>query len=266
MDFIKKHFEKLLLAGGLVVLIGCAAYLGYQVAKLTEELQDAPRLSRGKQKTTVMATPTTTYSNALTSLQVPSIWRPNAVDPFDTTLKWVPPPPPPDSSSTGDVVSIIKIIPQPFKLKFQSYKDPGKDFAINFITRNRTFFVEKVGMEIADAFEKTGYFITKFEKKQAAVYNRSLNITNLVDLSELTIEKQDTPAIVLVLDKVAQEKEPVGLVLCHKDNQEVRVRKGDEFTCGGKTYKVIDITPMQMIIEDTQSKEKHTIGLPGVKE
>ncbi|MEI6085254.1 MAG: hypothetical protein WCS70_13265 [Verrucomicrobiota bacterium] len=267
MDFIKKHFEKLLLAGGLVVLIGCAAYLGYRVAKLSDEVQDSPRLSRGKKKAEVVATPTAIYSNAITGLQVPSLWQTNAIDPFHTQLEWTAPVAILITNRTaGPGISLLQVIRKQFTLKFQSYKEPGEEFAVNFITRNKTFFVKKIGMEIADTFEKTGFVITKFEKKQTEVFNKGLGITNKVDLSELTIEKKDAPPIVLILGKVAQEREPVAALHCQTDNQERRLRKGDELTCGGKTYKVIDITPTQVLIEDVKTKEQSTISLPGVKE
>jgi hypothetical protein len=267
MDFIKKHFEKLFLAGSLLVLIGCAAYLGFQIAKLNEEIQSAPQKARNKSKDRVATTPTAIYSNTLTSLQVPPLWQTNNVDPFQTRFAT----PPPEiviitNRPSGPVVALVKIIPQPFKLKFQSYKNQGEDFAINFITRNKTFFIKKIGMEIADQFERTGFFITKFEKKTAEIYNKSLNVTNKIDVSELTIEKADAPPILLVIDKIAQERESVAVVLCLRENQEVRIRKNDAFTCSGKSYKVIDITRQQVLIEDSQSKEKHTISLPGVKE
>ena len=87
-----------------------------------------------------------------------------------------------------------------------------------------------------------------------------------MDISELSIEKKDTPRIVLVLGKTAQEREPIALLHCSADNLETRLRLNDDITCGGKTYKVIDITPTQVIIEESQSKEKQTIGLPGAKE
>lgn len=264
MDFIKKHYEKLLLAGSLVLLIGCAAYLGYRVAKLSDEIQNAPQKAKNKPKATVSATPTGIYTNAITLLQAPALWSASPVDPFQT--RFTTPPPPPPRPPRGPAVSLVKIIPQPFKLKFQSYNEPGGDFAINFISRNKTIFIKKIGLEVADQFERTGFFITKFNKKIVETYNKSLNVTNKVDISELTIAKPDAPPIVLVLGKVAQERERVALVLCNRDNQETRVRKDDEFACGGRTYKVIDITAQQVLIEDTQSKEKIPISLPGVKE
>ncbi|MCG3148128.1 MAG: hypothetical protein PCFJNLEI_01570 [Verrucomicrobiae bacterium] len=269
MDFIKKHFEKLLLAAGLIALIGCAAYLGYRVAKLSEEVQDTPRLSRGKNKATVEATPTSIYSNALTAFQVPALWQSNAVDPFQTQFVPPPPPPPPTNLPKGLAVTLSRVIRQPFKLIFKSYTGDGENFQIDFLTGNQSFIIKKVGDRIAhrsiNKTSDTGFTITKFEKKFTRVYNPSIDVTNTVDISELTIEKEDSTRILLILDKVAQEREPIAVLICTIDNQEQRLRTGGEFSCDGKTYKVIDINPTQVIIEDIQTSEKHTI-LPGAKE
>lgn len=266
MDFIKKHFEKLLLAASLVILIGCAAYLAISVSKLSEEVQQAPALSRSRTGAKVTPLATGNYSNTITALHTPPLWQTNTVDPFRTKLEMAPVretndnTPPPTKLPT-----LNRVIRQPFKYVFHSYKQPGEDFAINEAGRNKTFFVKSIGMEMADQFEKTGYFINKFEQKSRAVYNKAIDKTNHVDISELTVGKPGNPPIVLILGKVAQEREPYASLSC-PDNTEVRVRKGDQFKCGDQTYNVIDIAPTQVIIENTKSKEKQTIGLPGAKE
>ena len=39
MDFIKKHFEKILLAFALLILIGVAIYLAVEISKLSNEVK-----------------------------------------------------------------------------------------------------------------------------------------------------------------------------------------------------------------------------------
>jgi hypothetical protein len=271
MDFLKKHFEKLLLALGLLALIACAAYLGYRVAKLSEEIQDTPRLTRGKPKATLEPLPTAIYTNTLTALQVPSLWQTNAVDPFHTQVE-APPEPPPiplPPRPTGPPVTLNRVLRQPFKLIFKSYTGEGENFQVDFLTGNQSFIIKKVGDRIAhESINKridTGYAITKFDRKFTNIFNRALGVTNTVDVSELTISKEDGTQIVLVLDRLAQEREPIAQLTCASDGQELRLRVGTEFACGGKTYKVVDIAPTQVVIEDAQTSEKHTI-LAGAKE
>ena len=73
MDFIKKHYEKILLALALLVLIGAAAYLAYSASKLSEEVQEAPRRPKPRGKT-AQTGDIATYTNAIASLQTPPLW------------------------------------------------------------------------------------------------------------------------------------------------------------------------------------------------
>src|SRR5262245_57510380 len=105
MDFIKKHYEKVLIAVALLVLIGVATVLAVKVSNLDASLRGDPSLSRTKGPL-VSQVPIGEYDKTLGSLQSPSTWK-NTFDPFDTGDKRPPPPP------TNNIVIDIK---EPFAL------------------------------------------------------------------------------------------------------------------------------------------------------
>ena len=85
MDFIKKHYEKIVLAVALVALIGSAAFLAFKVSALSEEVTDAIR-SRPKGKP-LEPVDIGIYTNAIACLQAPPMWNDG-----------------PDMFHTGDIV------------------------------------------------------------------------------------------------------------------------------------------------------------------
>jgi hypothetical protein len=262
MDFIKKHYEKIVLAGALVALIGSAAFLAFKASALNEEVEGTIRTPKPKGRL-LEPVDIGTYTNAIGCLQAPPVWADG-----------------PDFFSTGDVdktpvniaapiiqeptkpqIVLQSISRKPFKLIFQSYMGDGKNFAINLVTRSRTFFVPEVGMKIADRFEETGYVIRKFEHKTATENVPGLGQRE-VDVSELTIQHEGDDPIVLVLNRLTEEKEPVATIQCTEGNQTLQVSRQQSFDCGGKSYIVVDITSTQLIIMDKKSREKLTITVP----
>ncbi len=262
MEFIKKHYEKILLVVTLLVLIGSAAFLVFKVSALSEEIADAPHRPKPKGQS-AQPGDLAVYSNALASLQSPPLWQDRGPLFPETKILFEP--------KTNIVlvatnqIAVLQIEHKPFKLIFRSYTGHGQNFQVDFLTGRRSFFVEKVGMEIADKFGGTGYVISKFEQKFTPVFNKSLNVTNEVDISELTIQHPGEDPIVMVLNTVKEEKEPVATVQCPDGVQSFLVRRGQEFKCIGKTYNVVDITSTQVIILEKISKEKRTISLPDVR-
>lgn len=263
MDFIKKHYEKIVLAVALVALIGSAAFLAFKVSALSEEVTDAIR-SRPKGKP-LEPVDIGIYTNAIACLQAPPMWN-DGPDMFQTGERVLATKDPVGGAPvqpTHDPYTLREISRRPFKLIFKSYTGDGQNFAINFLTRARTFFVAEVGMEIADKFEQTGYFIKKFEQKNVVQEVPGVGKREL-DASELTIQYAADEPIKLVLNRETQEKEPVASIQCTEGGQLRLASRQQEFTCGDKIYIVVDITSTQLIIMDKLSKEKHTVSVPGI--
>jgi hypothetical protein len=259
MDFIKKHYEKVVLAAALLALIGSAAFLAFKASALSQEVAETIRSPKPKGRP-LEPTDIGPYTNAIACLQAPPVWA-DAADMFATGDRLISETRPVVEGPVHpkDPVVLLGISRRPFKLMFKSYMGEGQNFAVNFLTRSRTFFVAEVGMEIADQFERTGYFIKKFVRT-----NEVQNIPGVgpreVDTSFLIIQHEGDEPITLVLNRPTEEKEPVASVQCAEGNQTYAVSRGQKFDCSGKTYIVVDITSTQLIIMDKQSREKSTIN------
>ena len=265
MDFIKKHLEKLLLAGVLLVLIGVAGLLAWKVEKLSEIINAG--LSSPTRRVPLKPTPTEVYSKAIAGFTNPTPWRTSIVDPFHTGIEIIKtttdkgpdkqPPKPPTQP-----FKINEIKRKPSRFVFKSYSKQGENFfAINDANSKRTFIVDKAGDKIWNPIDKydTGFVVTKFEKKDNEVENPRTHAKHQQDDSELTIQRGAETPLVLPLNRIIEEREPEAVLTCTADNQNQPVRKGQSVVCGGRIYNVVDITLRQVLIVDEQTKEKLTI-------
>lgn len=259
MDFLKKHYEKILLAVALVALIVSAVFLALNVSALSSKLADepdtVPRVAPASHA--VLAT----YSNAIQSLSQPPLWtNPAGFDPI--SIGPVIPIFFPPASNEFSVV-LMSVVRKPFKLLFKiySYDDTTKEgynFQINFEFR-RSFFTRAVGDAIKDRFGDTGYRIVTFERKSSVVHDASLNRDRDKDVSELTVQHEGANPKVLVLGQESEDEEPVAQVRCGAAGTIREYRRGQVLECERKSYKVVDIDLKQMIIVDQQTQEQHII-------
>ena len=266
MDFIKKHYEKIVLAASLLVLIGSAVLLALRVGALSTEIQTGTRNPRPKPEP-VKPIDLGEYSNAIASLKTPALWTNNPVTMFpsvtrtqleETTTVVM-------TNATGPKVGLVRITHRQFKLRFDAYAGKGENFQLNFQFRPRTFFVPAVGMPVGDQFEDTGYILAKFEQKTCRETVPGLGDQD-VDCSVVTLKRGNENPILLVLNKPTEEQEPVAMIQCGADPHPREVRRGLEFTCESVTYKVVDIDSDQVIIIEKQTGEKHAISLTAPKE
>jgi hypothetical protein len=261
MDFLKKHYEKIILAIALVALIVSAVLLALNVGAVSSQLaQETPYVPKAALAPHAALE---TYSNAVQSLAQPSLWT-NDIDVFvNRTI-----PPTPTNVVVGPTndfqVILMQVVRKPFKLLFMTYSydanaGTGYNFEINLQFRSRTFFTRSVGDPIRDRYEDTGYLITKFEKKSTTVDDPLLGSKREKDLSELTVQHEGGNPVVLVLGLESEDQEPVAEVRCHADGAVKEYRRGQSIECDRKVYKVVDITLQQMVIVDTQTQEQHVI-------
>lgn len=265
MHWLKKYYEKILLAGALLFLILVAAGLVIKINRLNAEIQDALHPPEPPDKP-ILAAQLASYSNAIAALQSPLQWtNPNA------TLLF--PPIPVKTAITTTVIEVATPRPlitltgvsrRPFTLQFKAYvwdanANEGRSFQVNFLTENRSFFVEKVGVEIADRHGKTGYFITKFNRKTTTVVLPGIGSKTEQDTSELTVKHENEDPITLTLGKLAVY--PKRYARIQTPDGPIELPLGNTFDTGGKTYKVIDITDKEVIILELKSGEKQTLSL-----
>jgi hypothetical protein len=263
MDFLKKHYEKIVLAVALLALIVSAILLALKISSLSSELETAPT-SASKVATAPHAA-VETYSNAIQALAQPPLWTNVPVKPFDP--KPIGPVFP--GAVSNEFVILMKVARMPFKLLFMTYSydastNEGYNFQINFQFRKRTFFTRAVRDGIKDRYEDTGYRIIKFEKKSTLVNDPSLNnVKREKDVSELTVQHAGNNPVLLVLGQEAEEHEPVAQVRCTPTGPTQDYRRGQLIECQRKTYRIVDIVvdsdPKRMVIVDTQTQEQHII-------
>ena len=247
--------------------------IGGQVTPLFE-IQSAlnPPEVPNKSVTPVELTP---YTNAIAALKNPAQWtNPDAAQLFPSIQVSI--------ITTGKAVEAVarpqlnleNVTRRAFTLQFKAYivDDPklntGRNFQINFLTWNRSFFVEKPmdangkDVEIADRFGKTGYFIRKFERKIGMVEVPGITSKMEQDLSELTVQHEGEDPIVLVLGRVAAYPKRYARIQYTEGTGDFCA--GDTFESGGKTYKVVDIADKEVVIVELKSGEKQTLSLTPV--
>ena len=263
MDFLKKHYEKIILAVALVLLIASAIFLALKVSALSTELNDVP--NRAPKPVLTAHQPLQVYSNAMQALTEPPIWNTN-VDLRVFRPDGAQPPKPVEvvAPSTNGLPILLAVVHEPFTLLFKTYSfdtnvNAGYNFQLNFQFRSHSFFVRAVNDEIRDHYEDTGYKLVKFVQKIVSVDDPSLGVKRDKDLSELTVQHTGNPPKVLVIGQEGVEEEPVARVRCDVTSPTHEYRRGQSFQCGTKNYKVVDIDQNQMVIRDTQLGDQYTI-------
>ena len=264
MDFLKKHYEIVALATALIVLIVSAILLSFKVNALNSELEQAPHGSLRTES--VSHLDGSSYSNAIAALQQPPLWTNAPSDLFSPVAFGPLPLPGPggETSTNGLQVILMGVSRKPFKLLFKAYsydadKADGYNFQINFQFRARTFFIRASGDPIKDRYEDTGYRIVKFERKFLSVNDPALGGKREKDVSELAVQHAGENPVVLVYLQETEEQEPVAKVRCGATGVDREYRRGQRIECAGRTYKVVDIDPKQMVIVDTQTEEQHVV-------
>jgi hypothetical protein len=266
MDFLKKHYEKIVPAVALLALIVSAILLAVRISDLSSELESAP--ASAPRVPPVPHAALQTYSNAIQALAQPPLWTNVPVKMFDPIpIGPVIVTPPPRATNEFPVI-LMKVVRLPFKLLFKAYSydastNEGYNFQINFQFRKRTFFTRAVRDGIKDHYEDTGYRIVGFMKKSATVNDPSLGGKREKDVSELTVQHAGNNPVVLVLGQEAEEQEPVAQVRCAGAGPIQDYRRGQLIECQRKTYRIVDIVvdsdPKRMVIVNTQTQEQHII-------
>jgi len=254
MDWLKQYYEKLLLAAALLALILVAAVLALQITNITADVQLPPPGNKP-----LAAVDLNIYSNAMTFLKEPPQWT----NPLVAAL--FPPVPVAMTNivETGPLFTLESVVRKPFILRFLAYNQTLKNnFQVNFLAEDqktvlRSFFIEKVGMEIADKFGKTGYFATKYEYKTETVRRGGITLTE--DRSELTVQHEGEEPIVLVLGKPTTYPKRYARILCRGKTDPIEIPAGETFQFGNRSYKVIDIQDKEVIIEDMKSGKRLTV-------
>jgi len=261
MGFLKKYFERFLLAVVSLVLIALIVWLAAKVGMLKQEVGSGfhPTLTGVEVKPMDL----NLYDQALANLSNPPLWTIRETDLFSSNrfLSLIVPPPDPRFP-----VLVLKVERKPFDLLFKSYSHDaqqgrGYNFQINF--REFTFFIDGIGKLVKNQWNNTGYQISKFEKKATKKFNPSMGREVETDLSELTLEHSGEKPVTLTLGQQMVENEPVASICCPVSQQKLEIRRAQRFVCDGKSYYVVDISSKQMVIMEEQGQKEYRCDLPG---
>jgi hypothetical protein len=251
MDWLKKYYEKILLAVALLLLILVAAGLVFKINSITTALH----LPQPGDKP-LAAIDLGPYSNAMANLKSPPRWtNPSVAALFPPrAFKVIQAP------EWKNPFTLESVVRRPFVLRFLAYNQLStNNFQVNFLAEDqrtvlRSFFIDKVGMEIADRFGKTGYFATKYEHKIEKVQRSGITLSE--DRSELTVQHEGEDPIVLVLTRPTTYPKRYARIQCLDKAEPLEVPAGETFEYQNRIYKVIDISDKEVIIEDSKSKKK----------
>ena len=137
-------------------------------------------------------------------------------------------------------------------------KEVGEEEAeLRVLYRDGDPVVVKAGEGIAD----TGLVVVSFDQRFA---NSKHGKGSLVDVSQMVVADRETGAKHLLIKGVpAKSSETYALMYLDESGIPYEVRVQDEFTAqeaGAESrYRVIDVRPNQVVIENTDSREVHTI-------
>ena len=259
MDFLKKYYDKILLAMAFVLVIISGFVLVVKVNQLSERVNRFDILTAQPRKIAYEPSDMHKYVEALDAVEHPAVWAASAIDLFKANAGF----------SVGVIsnkpIAYLRLEQLPFDLLFKAYAwDVAKNRAFNFQISlrdlTRAYFIAAVGDPVKDNFGDTGYRTTKFEHKVESTFNPSVEHNMEIDHSELTLEGPSEKPIVLELGKVHLKTESVATVVCREDpNREIQVRRNQSIQCLSDTYIVVDMNEKQMIIKNQNTGKQDII-------
>ena len=259
MDFLKKYYDKILLAMAFVLVIISGFILVQKVNSLSQRLNQPDAVLVSPKKADYKPLDTHKYVEALDAVQHPFVWASSPVDLFRADTGLI------SSAVSNKPIAYLRLEQLPFDLLFKAYSwDAAKARAFNFQISlrdlKRAYFVAAVGDEVKDQFGDTGYRISKFERKVESVFNPSVGYNMEADHSEVTLERPGENAIVLERDKVHLQTESVATIVCQEDPQnEIQVRRNQSINCPSNTYIIVDMNDKRMVIKNINTAKEDTI-------
>ncbi|MFV0338885.1 MAG: Amuc_1099 family pilus-like system protein [Chthoniobacterales bacterium] len=159
---------------------------------------------------------------------------------------------------------LLEFVPDPIRIRFTSTPDNGKTFSLNTLLDDANGRLKTVGkthfLTMGDTIEVSGQTYTlagyaeKFQKTESGLEK---------DVSELTIKNNASGAtITLVKGQVVNSPSSTGKLQNLIDDDIIEIKVNQDFTLKqepDRTYKLVDITPANALIQDLKSGEKHQI-------
>ncbi|MBI5394004.1 MAG: hypothetical protein HZA91_01770 [Verrucomicrobia bacterium] len=275
MDFLKKHYEKVILAVVSVLLIATAVILMGQLAI-------GPGGGPGDDDINRAAAPPVDADKLVqvsAMLQQPQQWTGKGPAPF-IPGQWKYDPRTRELSPAEEKIEVIKkedplseldwyVRFKTFPMEFKSVvsgEGTNATFQINIADDRSSRFVR-----IGSAWRQviSGYWeifrVTKVEQKQVERLNPATRHIEKVDVSILTLLRRGTTEIPLILGQRRFESDPVARYESRATGERsVEMVKGVVFQYKGKRFKLLDITTRRLLIEVSESGAVREISPRGV--
>lgn len=261
MEFLTKHYEKLILGVVLLGMAGAAALLPLKISQVRDDLQQATRnIDQRKIK------PLPDYEMSTNNAVLRRVKNPvkltlaapghNVFNP----IKWKKKPdgtPIPDEQFGLSALSVTNISPLVLKIDFRGVRDSGGDVRYDFLVERQAATNAAARGPLPRTLAvgaKTDLFTIR------DVVGPKENPSGIV--IELADSKQ---AVTVSKEKPYTEVGGYTADLRHESENKVflRQRQGQKITFGGGTYNLIAISQTNVTLEDSQTKKRTTISLKG---
>ncbi|MGD9873029.1 MAG: Amuc_1099 family pilus-like system protein [Kiritimatiellia bacterium] len=146
-----------------------------------------------------------------------------------------------DHPAPAAKLRLLQVIARPFRLRFQGVSElaTGKSFLLNMRSLDKSYFAK-----MGDVVE--GYKVTAYDETAVPPV--------------LTLEK-DGKVVQLKKNIAITREEFIAAMISLLDSKQYKVRLNDPVDVQGQIYKVIDINPSRILIEDGQTQKQIQVPL-----
>jgi hypothetical protein len=272
MEFLKKHYEKIALAIVSLMLMASALTLvnklGFDGAELPDIEKDrspAKPLDTNElmQISTLLKNPPAWRTNDGPRPFIPEAWDWDGQNIFPRGEK------PREVVVTGDPADELDwwVASRAFPVKFMAVTSgtgTNAVFQIN-IAGTGSRFVKKsdppIRQSIYGVMEE--FSVLRYEEKKVERFNSKIGANQVVDLSELVLQRKSSGAtkeILLVVGRQAMESDPVARYQSSVTGEGSNdLKTGAKFTYKGKVYELVrlDINLPHLIFKDVQTQKEY---------
>lgn len=263
MDFLKKHYEKILLSVVLLGLAVAAGYLPFEVANVREKLAAVTSAVDDPKVAPIPDLNLSTNEAVLARLKGPIVFgfgtgKHGLFNPSGTWMKGkgpggFPPIPPPPSGLEGLVVT--NITPLLLRIEFQGISQSGTS------TRYR-FYVQNQAASISSLQRGRIVILSTNDKPDVILLKDVIGPKDNPDGFRVELTDART-TVVVPKDKGYSEVAGYSADLRHEGEGRtfLRQKQGSKLTVAGSTYNVVAISASDVTIEDEKTKRRTVISL-----
>ncbi len=263
MEFLKKHYEKILLSVVLLGLAVAAGYLPFEVASVRESLAAVTSAVDDPKVAPIPDLNLSTNEAVLARLKGPIAFgfgtgNHGLFNPSGTWMKGngpggFPPIPPPPSGIEG--LTVTNITPLMFRIEYQGLSQGGT------AARYR-FYVQNQAAAISSLQRGRIVILATNDKPDVILLKEVIGPKDNPDGFRVEVTGSRT-TVVVPKDKGYSEIAGYSADLHHEREGRsfLRLKQGSKLTVGGSTYNVVAISASDVTIEDEKTKRRTEISL-----